>query len=63
MRVVRTDDHDLAAEVTKALRENDGYCPCKIEHLPENRCMCEDFRLNVDAGKYCHCGLYKKLEK
>jgi hypothetical protein len=62
MRVVRTDDHDLAAQVIKMLRENDCYCPCKIEHLPENKCMCEDFRLNTPAGNYCHCGLYKKLE-
>lgn len=62
MRVVRTDDAQVAAEITAMLKANDWYCPCKIEHIEENRCMCEDLRTRVPVGEYCHCGLYKKLE-
>lgn len=62
MRIELNKDEEIVNEVRQALKANDGYCPCKIEHLPENRCMCRDFINNVPAGEYCHCGLYKKLE-
>ena len=35
MIVVATDDQELAAEVRKALAANQGYCPSKKEHIPE----------------------------
>jgi hypothetical protein len=62
MRITQNEDKQIVGEVLVALKANDWYCPCKIEHLPENKCMCEDFRLNTAEGEYCHCGLYKKLE-
>lgn len=59
MRVFINPDRDFAAEVRQQLKDNDGYCPCRVEHLPENHCMCEEFR-NQKEG-YCHCGLYLKM--
>lgn len=40
------------------LKKNDGYCPCSIQHIPETKCMCKEFREQKE-GK-CHCGLYIK---
>lgn len=62
MIIVATEDKEHAAEVRAALSKNDGYCPCKLEHIPENLCMCQDFLETVPAGQYCGCGLYFKKE-
>lgn len=52
-------DDELVAEVREALRANDGYCPCKVAHLPDNKCMCKQFR-DQEEGE-CDCGLYIKI--
>lgn len=49
-------------KIKKELKENDGYCPCKIQRMPENKCICEEFR-NMDSEGICHCGLYYKVKK
>lgn len=58
MKIYVNQNKEIVEEVRKALEKNNGYCPCKLEHLPENKCMCEDFR-NQEKGE-CHCGLYIK---
>ena len=47
-------DNEIVKMVREALKENDGYCPCKITHIEDNKCMCKEFR---EQG-ICHCGLY-----
>ena len=49
---------EIVAEVRKAVADNDGYCPCKIGHIPDNKCMCSQFR-HQSYGE-CECGLYIK---
>lgn len=59
--IIKTnDDEELVRVVRSALQKNDGYCPCKLVHLPENRCICKEFREQQVEGE-CHCGLYKKV--
>lgn len=58
MKIKFTKDEELKKETLKALKENDYYCPCRLEKLPENKCMCQEFR-NQNSGT-CHCGLYVK---
>ena len=47
-------------DIQAAVRENDGYCPCRPIHTPETKCMCKDF-LEQEEG-ICHCGLYVKIK-
>ena len=61
MQIKVNDDKELVAEIRKKLKENDGYCPCQIEHTDDTKCMCKDFRENVASGE-CHCGLYIKVD-
>ena len=61
MTVKQTDDIELRKQIRKQLKANDGYCPCKIDHIPENKCMCREF-LNAPIGP-CHCGLYIKTQE
>lgn len=63
MRFIVTQDKTHADKIRKALRENDGYCPCRITKDESSRCVCEDFIKNIKSGEYCHCGLYKKVEE
>jgi hypothetical protein len=45
--------------ITKAIRENDGYCPCALDKTEDTKCMCLEFR-EMESG-VCPCGLYKKV--
>lgn len=56
--ILKTDDLEYRREVEKALKDNDGYCPCRLEKIPENKCMCKEFRDQKEG--VCHCGLYIK---
>lgn len=53
-----THDKELEKQIRKALKDNDGYCPCRVLKIPENKCMCKEFR-EQESGE-CHCGLYYK---
>ena len=59
MRIKLNNDKELVAIIKEKLKENDGYCPCRIQHTEETKCMCKEFRDKQDAGE-CHCGLYIK---
>ena len=58
--IVVTKDKELEKEVRAKLKENDGYCPCKLLHTPDTKCMCKEFREQEDGE--CHCGLYVKVK-
>ena len=49
-------DSEFVRNLKKRIKSNSGYCACKIAKVPENKCPCEDFRMNGD----CDCGLYIK---
>lgn len=59
MKIKINSDKEIVELVKKGLKDNDGFCPCKVIHLPENKCMCEDFRNQKESG-FCRCGLYYK---
>lgn len=56
-----TDNVELKEEIQQKLKENDGYCPCRIVRTPDTKCMCKEFR-EQKIGE-CHCGLYIKTEQ
>ena len=58
--IIMTDDLELREKLLKALKANDGYCPCMVEHIPDNKCRCKEFRNMVKRDELgeCRCGLY-----
>ena len=61
MAKVKTNpEKDIVKEIRDKLKENDGYCPCRIFRTKDTKCMCKEFREMIDNGKtgMCHCGLY-----
>lgn len=61
MKVKIVKDIDMIKKVREALKKNDYYCPCKLNKVPDNKCMCKEFR-ESKVGTMCHCGLYIKIE-
>ena len=43
IKIKLVDDKELVAEIKQQLKENDGYCPCRLSKIPENKCMCKEF--------------------
>jgi ferredoxin-thioredoxin reductase catalytic subunit len=59
LKIMVSGNSDTVKEIRQALRENDGYCPCRIEKTEDTKCMCKEFREQTEPGS-CHCGLYVK---
>ena len=52
---------EIVEKIREGLRRTGGYCPCRLQRTPENKCMCEEFKAQIeDPGYegYCHCLLY-----
>ncbi len=65
MKVVLNPDEKIVAQIREGLKAKDGYCPCKLGKLPENKCMCEEFRKQIadeNFEGFCHCRLYLKIK-
>lgn len=48
-------------EFALKVKNNDGYCPCRLLKKLENKCVCEEFIESRELGE-CHCGRYVKTE-
>jgi len=57
-KISKTDEVNYADEVIKKIKENDGYCPCKLTKTEDTKCMCKEFREQQEG--LCDCGLYYK---
>ena len=58
MAVRYNDDEELVVDIKQRLKENSGFCPCRIQKTEDNKCMCKEFR-EQESGE-CHCGLFIK---
>lgn len=62
MKTTLNPDHIHVAEVRAALKDNGGYCPCRLEKTPDTKCPCKEFREQTEPG-LCHCELFEKVEE
>lgn len=63
MKVEFNPDKKIVEEIQEGLKRTGGYCPCKIQRVESNKCMCEEFRSQIKDPEFegfCHCGLYFK---
>lgn len=61
LKIIKNPDHTKYQNITKAVRENQGYCPCYIRKTADTKCMCKEFRTQSHEGE-CHCGRFLKVE-
>lgn len=60
MRVVTNPDKKFVEEVRIKIKKNKGHCACAISFNDDNKCICKEFREQIERGEVgeCHCGLY-----
>lgn len=54
MAIKLNSNKEFVKELKKEIKNNNGYCPCKIEKTEDTICPCKEFRLNHE----CCCELY-----
>lgn len=60
-RIIYNKDQEFVAEMKQALKNNNGFCPCKLDRNKDTKCICKEFK-EQDEG-FCSCGLYQKIKK
>ena len=63
MKIRLNEDKEVVRSVQEGLKRTGGYCPCRLQRTPENKCMCKEFKEQIadpDFEGYCHCRLYYK---
>lgn len=63
MKVKLNPDERIVSQIKEGLKQTGGYCPCKLEKIEDNKCMCKEFREQIKDPNYegfCHCMLYIK---
>ena len=44
MAIRFNEDQEMVKIIREGLKKTGGYCPCRRERTPENKCMCKEFR-------------------
>ena len=63
MKIRCDKNKEIVDSIKKGLEKTGGYCPCRRERTPENKCMCKEFKEQIadpNFEGYCHCMLYYK---
>lgn len=63
MKIRLNEDKEIVRTVMEGLKKKGGYCPCRLEKNEDTKCMCSQFRAQIDDPDYegyCHCMLYYK---
>ena len=61
MSIRLNEDQELVKLIREGLEKKGGYCPCRFERKEEYKCMCEEFKAQIEDPNYegfCHCLLY-----
>ena len=60
MKVILNPNQDYVAEIRAKIKANNGHCPCSTEKTKDTKCMCREFRKQIEREEpgYCHCELY-----
>ncbi len=63
MKIRLNEDKEIVNTVREGLKKTGGYCPCRLERTEDTKCICKEFKEQVEDPNfsgYCHCLLYYK---
>ena len=66
LAVKLNENKEIVAKIKEGLKMKDGYCPCRLQKLPEYKCICDEFKQQIadpEFEGYCHCKLYYKSKE
>jgi ferredoxin-thioredoxin reductase catalytic subunit len=56
-------DKEVVERIREGLKKKGGYCPCRLEKTEDNKCICKEFKDQMNDPEFegfCHCRLYYK---
>ena len=66
MKVTLNPDKNVVKSIKEGLKRTGGYCPCRIKRTEEYKCMCQEFKDQINDPEFegfCHCLLYYKSKE
>lgn len=63
MKITLNPDENIVKSIKEGLKRTGGYCPCRLKRTDEYKCMCQEFKDQINDPNfegYCHCLLYYK---
>ena len=61
LKILPNPDREMYELVTEAVKNNDGYCCCRVRRDSDTRCICREFREQTTEG-LCYCERFIKKE-
>ena len=52
MKITLNPDPEVVQMIREGLERTGGYGPCRAERIEDNRCMCKEFRSQIDDPEY-----------
>ena len=65
MAIKLNPNKEVVEKIKEGLKRTGGYCPCRIERIEDNKCICKEFKSQIADPNYegfCHCMLYYKTK-
>lgn len=59
-KIIRNKNKQVYETITQNVKDNDGFCPCRLERNHDTRCICKEFKERNYGGE-CHCGRFIKV--
>ena len=63
MKITLNPDKEIVKTIKDGLKRTGGYCPCRLSRAEKYKCMCEEFKSQIEDPNFegfCHCLLYYK---
>ena len=60
LKIIPNPSKNKYNEMTDAVNECEGFCPCLIDKNEDTKCICKEFREQSTEGE-CHCGRFIKI--
>ena len=64
-KITLNPDEKIVEAIKQGLKEKGGYCPSRLGKDEKYKCICEEFREQINDPEfegYCHCMLYYKAK-
>ena len=48
MKITLNTNQEIVKTIKDGLKKTGGYCPCRIEKTEDNKCMCKEFKEQIN---------------
>ena len=52
MGIRLNEDKEIVATIREGLKAKGGYCPCHLQRIEDNKCICKEFREQMADPNY-----------